>query len=72
MRLSHFVSPVEHAEFPLAELLGKAFGSYVAEHEGGGEIAVGRDNRASGPELQSALIRGLVSTGATVYVTPQS
>src|SRR3990172_3269261 len=51
----------------LAEALGKAFGSYVAEHEGGNEIAVGRDNRASGPELQSALIRGLVSTGATVY-----
>jgi len=51
----------------LAGLLGRAFGSYVAEHEGGAEIAVGRDNRASGPELQSALIRGLVSTGATVY-----
>jgi phosphomannomutase/phosphoglucomutase len=51
----------------LAELLGKAFGTYIAEHEGGAEIAVGRDNRASGPELQSALIRGLMSTGAKVY-----
>ena len=50
----------------LAELLGKAFGTYVAEHEGGNEIAVGQDNRASGASLKAALTRGLTSTGATV------
>jgi phosphomannomutase/phosphoglucomutase len=51
----------------LAELLGKAFGTYVQEHEGGRDIAVGRDNRASGEELKGALMRGLLSTGANVY-----
>ncbi|MDZ4278992.1 MAG: phosphomannomutase/phosphoglucomutase [Dehalococcoidia bacterium] len=49
-----------------AELLGKAFGTYVAS-DGEAEIAVGRDNRASGEELKAALMRGLVSTGCTVY-----
>src|SRR3990170_559132 len=51
----------------VAELLGRAFGTYVIEHEGGAEIAVGRDNRASGPELKEALMRGLVLAGCTVY-----
>jgi len=51
----------------VAAALGRAFGTYVAEHEGGTEIAVGRDNRASGPELKDALMRGLVSAGCTVY-----
>jgi phosphomannomutase/phosphoglucomutase len=50
----------------VAGALGKAFGTYVAEHEGGNEIAVGRDNRASGPELKEALVRGLLATGASV------
>jgi phosphomannomutase/phosphoglucomutase len=50
-----------------AELLGRGFGTYVQEHEGGRDIAVGRDNRASGEELKAALIRGLVSTGASIY-----
>lgn len=51
----------------LAELLGCAFGTYVQEHEGGNEVAVGRDNRLSGEELKGALVRGLISTGCTVY-----
>src|ERR1700694_3440348 len=51
----------------VAELLGKGFGTYVQEHEGGRDIAVGRDNRASGDELKGALMRGLLSTGATIY-----
>jgi phosphomannomutase/phosphoglucomutase len=51
----------------MAELLGKAFGTYVAEHEGGRDFAVGQDNRASGKDLKGALIKGLLSTGATVY-----
>jgi len=50
----------------LARALGRAFGTYVAR-DGATEIAVGRDNRASGEELKAALIEGLVSTGATVY-----
>jgi phosphomannomutase/phosphoglucomutase len=51
----------------MAELLGRAFGTYIAEHEGGQDIAVGRDNRASGEELKGALMRGLRSTGASIY-----
>ena len=51
----------------VAEALGRAFGTYIAEHEGGAEIAVGRDNRASGEELKRALMRGVVSTGCAVY-----
>lgn len=51
----------------LAELLGRAFGTYVQEHEGGSKVAAGRDNRLSGEELKGALMRGLVSTGCTVY-----
>ncbi len=58
------VGPSLTAEF--AELLGKAFGTYVGR-DGNTEIVVGRDNRASGDELKGALMRGLVSTGATVY-----
>ncbi len=51
----------------VAEALGRAFGTYVAEHEGGSDVVVGRDNRASGPELKEALTRGLLSTGCTAY-----
>ena len=50
----------------LAELLGRAFGTYIGE-EGDRQVAVGRDNRLSGEELKDALVRGLVSTGCTVY-----
>ncbi len=50
----------------VAEALGRAFGTYVAA-DGGTEVAVGRDNRSSGEELQSGLKRGLVSAGCTVY-----
>jgi phosphomannomutase/phosphoglucomutase len=51
----------------VAEALGRAFGTYIQEHEGGNEIAVGRDNRLTGPELKGALMRGIASTGCTVY-----
>ena len=50
----------------LAELLGRAFGTYIGE-EGDRKVAVGRDNRLTGEELKDALVRGLVSTGCTVY-----
>ena len=58
------VGPSLTAEF--AELLGKAFGTYVGQ-DGETRIVVGRDNRSSGDELKGALMRGLVSTGATVF-----
>ncbi len=49
-----------------AGAIGRAFGTYVAR-DGATEVAVGRDNRASGEELKQSLIDGLVSTGCTVY-----
>jgi phosphomannomutase/phosphoglucomutase len=53
----------------LAEALGRAFGSYIADRENKRrtQIAVGRDNRTTGEALKQALMRGLASTGATVY-----
>ena len=54
----------------LAEVLGKAFGTYITrdkDDDAGIEVVVGQDNRDSGEELKAALMRGLVSTGATVY-----
>ena len=51
----------------VAELLGRAFGTYIAQISGRSEVAVGRDNRLSGEELKGALVRGLVSAGCTVY-----
>ncbi len=51
----------------LAEVLGRAFGTYIARDGEKSEVAVGRDNRLSGEELKDALVRGLVSTGCTVY-----
>jgi len=50
----------------VAETLGRAFGTYLLRG-GGRELAVGRDNRLSGEELKGALIKGLLSTGVTVY-----
>ncbi|MCX6695256.1 MAG: phosphopentomutase/phosphoglucosamine mutase [Candidatus Altiarchaeota archaeon] len=51
-------------EFPkdFALNIGKAVGTYVKS----GEIAVGRDTRKSGPELQNQLIMGILSTGVNV------
>ncbi len=48
-----------------AVALGQAFGSILAE-KGGHTVAVGRDGRTSSPDLEAALIDGLISTGATV------
>lgn len=52
-----------HAADALA--LGKAFGTKVRQ-SGGRRIAVGRDGRLSSPELASALVEGIVSTGCDV------
>lgn len=45
--------------------LGKAFGTMVAR-AGGTHIVVGFDGRTHSPMLESALVKGLVSTGARV------
>ncbi|MBA2476541.1 MAG: phosphoglucosamine mutase [Actinobacteria bacterium] len=44
----------------LVERLGRA----AALWAGGGRVLVGRDTRGSGPELEAALARGIVSVGA--------
>jgi len=49
----------------MAEALGRAFGT-VARSEGQSVVAVGRDGRLSGPDLSSALMRGLVQAGIEV------
>ena len=48
----------------LVERLGKA----AALWSGGGRVFVGRDTRASGPELEAALARGVVSAGGTAVL----
>jgi len=49
----------------IAELIGKAFGTYLIER-GTKEVLVGRDVRASSPEYKKAFIQGLLSTGCNV------
>ena len=48
-----------------ARLIGQAFGSVVAK-AGGASVCVGRDGRVSSPELEEALVEGLVKTGLLV------
>jgi len=48
-----------------AELLGKAFGTFLKK-DGRNKAVVGRDNRNSSPQLASRLISGLLSTGVDV------
>jgi phosphomannomutase/phosphoglucomutase len=49
----------------IVEVLGKAFGTYVAGR-GRKTVAVGRDCRLSSPAFHAALVKGLVSTGCRV------
>jgi phosphomannomutase/phosphoglucomutase len=49
----------------IAELIGKAFGTYLLERETK-DVLVGRDARATSEEYQKALIRGLLSAGCNV------
>ncbi len=51
-----------------ARALGEVFGAVILER-GGSALAVGRDGRTSSPDLEAALIDGLVSTGLTVHRT---
>jgi phosphoglucosamine mutase len=48
----------------LVERLGRAATIWA----GGGEVLVGRDTRGSGPELEEALARGIVSAGGTALL----
>jgi len=47
---------------PLATDMGSAFGTFLQ----GGHVVVGRDTRRSSPEIQQAVIQGLLSTGCRV------
>src|SRR5690349_11825179 len=54
-----------------ARAIGGAYAAYLRQHQGAGRdrigaIAVGRDNRPSGPELRDALVDGLTNAGADV------
>ncbi|MCS7252731.1 MAG: phosphomannomutase/phosphoglucomutase [Armatimonadota bacterium] len=49
----------------VAHLIGKAYGTFLRRN-GANKVIVGHDNRASSPQLHSALIDGLLSTGCDV------
>jgi len=49
----------------VAELIGKAFGTYLLER-GTKDVLVGRDTRATSKDYQEAITRGLLSTGCNV------
>lgn len=48
-----------------AELIGKAFGTFI-KRRGEQEAIVGRDNRKSSPGLFNSLVKGLLDTGVNV------
>jgi phosphomannomutase/phosphoglucomutase len=50
---------------PIAELIGRAIGSEARARQQNA-IAIGRDGRLSGPDLASALARGIQSSGVDV------
>ena len=50
----------------VAELVGKALGSYLPVHFGSQRVFVGSDNRVTSAPLKNALIAGLASTGLPV------
>ncbi len=49
-----------------AHAIGVAYAAFMAEKGVRGAIAVGRDNRPSGPDLRAALVDGLTSSGVDV------
>ena len=53
---------------PVAEAVGQAFGTLVAE-AGGTRVALGRDVRPSSPRLEAAVERGLLAAGVGVERT---
>ena len=50
----------------LAELIGKAFGTYLIER-GTKDVLVGRDTRLTSNDYQKALVLGLTSTGCNIF-----
>ena len=46
--------------------IGAAYAAFLVEHDIRGAVAVGRDNRPSGPKLRDALVDGLTSSGVDV------
>ena len=50
----------------VAELLGKALGTYLPRHFGSERVFVGSDNRVTSGPLKAAVIAGLASTGLPV------
>ena len=50
----------------VAYAVGRGYATYLAEKNIKGAIAVGRDNRPSGPELQAGLTRALTESGYDV------
>jgi phosphoglucosamine mutase len=50
----------------LVERLGRA----SALWSGGGRVFVGRDTRASGPDLEEAFARGVSSAGGNTWTSP--
>ncbi len=48
-----------------AEAIGRAFGTMIRRH-GGDRVCVGYDGRLSSPELERALVQGLLETGLEV------
>ena len=46
--------------------VGRAYAAHLAELRLSGEVAVGRDNRPSGPMLRDALVDGLTGAGVSV------
>ncbi|NLY42537.1 MAG: phosphomannomutase/phosphoglucomutase [Clostridiaceae bacterium] len=48
-----------------AELIGRAFGTYI-RRKGETEAIVGRDNRKSSPELFDSLVKGMLDAGINV------
>jgi phosphomannomutase / phosphoglucomutase len=46
--------------------IGRAYATYLDQHDIRGAVAVGRDNRPSGSALRDALVRGLTECGVSV------
>ena len=75
--MSHEFNPTSLREYDIRGVVGKTLGpddayavgrsfGTLIRREGGRRVAVGRDGRASSPELQSRLIRGLTESGVDV------
>lgn len=46
--------------------VGRAYAAYLDAHNARGAVAIGRDNRPSGPALRDALVRGITECGVDV------